>query len=132
MADLTPDAVFDAWVQDVKRRGGIATVWPSGLRMGYKAERFPKTGGGFSYNNPPAPVMKLEEAIRAQEREDIEAGERLQMLQDALTGAARWVLQLPRRVVENVLGLPSWFIPLGVMALAVFLVREWGRRPGGR
>ncbi|MGH7180221.1 MAG: hypothetical protein ACREJC_22775 [Tepidisphaeraceae bacterium] len=126
MATVTPDYVFAVWVADAKARGNQPTVFPSGPSRGLKAERTP-TG---QYIAPPREVQDVEQAVLAQERRDIAAGERLRLLEDALGAAADWMLSLPRRVVEKVIGWPPWVIPLGLAALAVFLVREWGRRPG--
>jgi len=136
--------VFAAWTADVRARGGQATVYPSGPRRGYKAERFPVASGGYRYADPPAVVVQLEEAVRAQEQGDIAAGERaleialgaawewVRSLPQHVLEAAVWVAGVPRQLVGSALGLPGWVIPLGAIALAVYVAREWGRRPGLR
>lgn len=121
MADVRDaDDVFAVWTADVRARGGQATVDP---RTGRKAERF-----GATYRAPPPAVQAMELAVLAQERADITAGEKLQLYQDAFNAALGWVASLPKRIVESAFGLPAWVIPVGAIALAIFLARQWGTR----
>lgn len=120
MASETPEHVFAVWVADAKARGNVVTVFPSGPYIGRKAERTPLG----EYVQPPEAVRAVEDAVLAQERRDISAGEKVAMLERALSDAARWVLSVPRRVVEGVIGWPPWVIPLGAAVLVVYLVRN--------
>jgi len=133
--------VFRAWAADVRARGGQVTVHPSGPRRGYKAERFPNPAGGYRYVDPPAEVVQLELAVRAQEAGDIAAGDRalqialgaawdwVKELPQYVLDAALWVAGIPRQLVGRALGLPGWVIPVGAVVLAIYLARQWGRRP---
>jgi hypothetical protein len=136
--------VFRAWAADVRARGGQATVYPSGGRRGYKAERFPVASGGYRYQDPPAEVMQLEAAVLEREQGDIAAGEHalaialdaawdwVKGLPQQVLDAAKWVAGVPRELIGSALGFPPWVVPVGLIAAAVYLVREWGRRPGTR
>lgn len=139
MDPTSVENVFRAWTADVRARGGVPTVWPSGPRRGYKAERFAIASGGYRYADPPEAVMQLENAVRAQEQLDIEAGEHaLAIALDAawewvkglpqhVLDAAKWVAGIPRELIGSALGVPSWVVPVGLIAAAVYLVREVGR-----
>lgn len=140
MDPTSVENVFRAWVADVHARGGQATVYPSGPRRGYKAERFPIASGGYRYADPPEEVMQLEDAVRAQEQLDIAAGEHalaialdaawdwVKALPQHVLDAAKWVAGVPRELIGSALGFPPWVVPVGLLAAAVYLVRQAGRR----
>lgn len=116
--------VFEIWAREAHERGNVPTYYPGGTKSGRKAERTPDG----RYVDPPWQVRAVEDAVIAQERADIAAGQKVQQLEDAFRTVSAWIVRLPRRVVEGVLGWPAWVIPVGAVALAIFLARQWGTR----
>jgi hypothetical protein len=88
--------------------------------------------------------MQLEAAVLESEQGDIAAGEHalaialdaawdwVKGLPQQVLDAAKWVAGVPRELIGSALGFPPWVVPVGLIAAAVYLVREWGRRPGTR
>lgn len=125
----TLDEVYAAWQADARARGLTPSVFPhSDPRSGQLAERWIDENGGVQYDPAPAAVEAVHQAVLLQERSDIDAGAKLQAMQDALFGASRWVLSLPRDVVAGIVGVPGWVVTGGVLLLAAWWVWRLGTK----
>lgn len=112
----------------VHARGGVVTVKPTEPDRGSLVARFPSSKGGqYVYEAAPPEIQAARAAVLLQEREDISAADRYQAVVNALSAARSWAAGLPRRLISDVTGLPTWMLSALILALAVGLIWKWTR-----
>lgn len=145
-------AVISQWRADVAARTSydgthnVATRMPSGPSTGQLAERYHDIQGVSRYALAPAAVLAADQAIGQQLDQDIAAGQRAQIIEQApvvaaqavqrlATGTAQLVGDTTRGAVGGLLGIPSWSVPAALGVAAIIAVKlllpgliPWGRR----
>jgi hypothetical protein len=128
---------YDQWAADVKKAGGVVTRYPfqgtltiDGTNYpayGLPASRSQNPAGGYTYSLAPLSVQRLEIAQRGDDQNAIDAGKQVEQIEQTVDAAKRvagQALDIPRSVVSSVTGIPSWLIPIAILALLAFAAKN--------
>jgi hypothetical protein len=90
---IQPFTTRAAWEKHVKDSGGVVTVIPSGEYKGLLGARYGGAGTRYPnmapmYDVAPDALLKVQAAAIAADDSDIEAGRKLQAIQDAINSGA--------------------------------------------
>jgi hypothetical protein len=122
--ELHPDVA--AWQSAVKARGNAVTRMPKGPNVGKLAERYTDRQGVARYALATAAALKADGRGAAQYAADIAAGKRVEQLEQTvkvLKDGAGLALDLPRKAIGGILGIPPWAVTVLVLGGGVFAVR---------